>query len=487
LNRDTKSYGFNWKNYNLSYSPVLSNQYLYESFQYASTDSLNSYPYNGIYSLYPGDGYVFKLIGSNADLITNLTRLQSFNWIDRQTRAIFLETLFYNPHIDSFAYITILFEILPSGNLLKSIQIDVIKLFSDSSKVSYLLVFYLILSGFSMINEIFRIKKERLSYLKKFWNWVEILLITFSISAFVLSFNAYNNKNNALSFIQQTKGHAYLRLQHINNSYQILIICLAFALFFSIIKLIKVLRFNKKILYFIEIFKTVSFDLIFFSIGLFIGWFAFVQLMYLIINTQIMGFKSMTASIMSGLVILNGYQINELNSFEMSSLSKLIISLYYVAVLFFGISTLLTVLCFSICKAKESFEAKDKFNEISLMEVAKKKINLLAWQSVKDETASEDKNFLNEFITSINDLIYYLETVFILIYIFYNNLKYLLKNLKKIFTLKKINNRFIFNEEIREMIKSLKKTRNIENKLKEKTEKLKERRQIIIKNLQKKI
>jgi hypothetical protein len=247
LEKDTNIYGFSWTNYNSSYSPDLSNKLLYESFQYTSAKSLDSYPYDGTYSSYTGDGYVFKLKGSQLDLINNLAKLQSLEWIDRQTRAIFFETLFYNPNIDSFAYITILFEILPSGNFVNSIRIDVIKLFSDSSIVTYLLVAYLILTLFDLINEIFRMKKEGLSYVKKFWNWIEILIISFSISSFALSFNANRDRNKALDFIEQTEGFAYLRLQGMSISNQILIMCLAFALFFSNIKFIRILRFKIKL------------------------------------------------------------------------------------------------------------------------------------------------------------------------------------------------------------------------------------------------
>lgn len=62
--------------------------------------------------------------------------LQKLNWIDRQTRSIFIEFIIYNPNINMFSITTLLFEILPSGNLLKTTRFDVITLFTSLSNDS---------------------------------------------------------------------------------------------------------------------------------------------------------------------------------------------------------------------------------------------------------------------------------------------------------------------------------------------------------------
>lgn len=59
------------------------------------------YPFSGDYNnYYPGDGYVYELRGSRNFLRGNLSQLQQLGWIDRKTRAIFVEFSAYNPNIN---------------------------------------------------------------------------------------------------------------------------------------------------------------------------------------------------------------------------------------------------------------------------------------------------------------------------------------------------------------------------------------------------
>ena len=412
--KETNNYGFKWTAFNESYSPNLANQYLYESFQYESAASLNSYPYGGVYNTYTGDGYVFKLIGSAQDLISNLAQLQLLQWIDRQTRAVFIEILFYNPNVDSFAYITILFEILPSGNLVNSIQIVPIKLFNDSSLLTILLTVYFVLTIFFIINEADRARKEGFRYLKYFWNWIEIAIVSFSIASYALSFNAYNDKNAALNFIKQTEGFSYLRLQGMSYSNQLLLICFSFALFFTTIKFIKIIRFSEKILYFIELFKTAANDLINYSFGFFVYWFAFVQLMYLMFNSEYSYFRSFANSMMTGFIMLVGYHLDEWTSFEMSVFHKFLISCYEVSVILLSMYLVVSILCEAFKKAKDNFVKMGKYNAINLFAVMKKRFKAFLHKPIQNEieTIPADKSTVEKFNEKANELINYLEKVF---------------------------------------------------------------------------
>lgn len=97
--------------------------------------------------------------GSYDQIIGNISVLQSLNWIDRATRAIFVEFTAYNPNIDLFLYCTVLFEFLPTGSIVKSYQIKPMNLFSEVRqdtlvfKIAFFLV-YLAFIIFFMVKEI---------------------------------------------------------------------------------------------------------------------------------------------------------------------------------------------------------------------------------------------------------------------------------------------------------------------------------------------
>jgi polycystin 1L2 len=180
---DSKDYSFNWTSFNSSYIPDIDMLNTYKSFQHLSASSLDDYPYMTDFNTYLGDGYVFNLTGSLNELQSNLTLLQKLNWIDKQTRAVFIQFLLFNPNINMFAYLNILFEILPSGNMINSIQINTIQLFAKTKTTSILLIVYFVLICLMLVKEIPIMYKMKLKYLCQFWKLVNLLIITFSIAS----------------------------------------------------------------------------------------------------------------------------------------------------------------------------------------------------------------------------------------------------------------------------------------------------------------
>lgn len=66
--------------------------------------------------VYSGGGYVVELIGSVEKLRQKLLMLKTKNWLDRSTRAIFVEFQAYNAFANLFVYVKITLEFpLTSG------------------------------------------------------------------------------------------------------------------------------------------------------------------------------------------------------------------------------------------------------------------------------------------------------------------------------------------------------------------------------------
>ena len=141
LNEEKINFEIGWIN-NKTLVSLNNNQNIKESFEYTNSDELDSLAYFGIYTNYMGGGYVYRMTGNLKQIQSNLSILQNLSWIDRQTSAVFLEFSIFNVNINLFSYVTILFEKLPTGNLIKSSRIYPMSLLeSNGSYVSMRLAF----------------------------------------------------------------------------------------------------------------------------------------------------------------------------------------------------------------------------------------------------------------------------------------------------------------------------------------------------------
>jgi len=372
-----------------------------------SASSLDNYPYMTGLNTYLGDGYVFNLTGSLNELQSNLTLLRKLNWIDRQTRAIFIQFLLFNPNINMFAYLNILFEILPSGNMINSIQIDTINLFSNTKSTSILLIVYFILICLMLIKEIPIMNKMKWKYLIQFWKLVNLFIISFSIASFAVSFNFYYNQQKSLDLISQTQGYSYINFQGLTISNNLLIILLALSCFFSSIKFIRLFRFNKKILFFSKVFKKCLNNMTNFSFIFLVFLFAFIQIMYLSFNDQVKDFKSFTTSIMTVFnILITRCPIPFLNN-------NLVIFPFFFILDFIFLSLMILILENTFQSMKKDKEFKDKY-EIDYIEILKSKLNIFN-RKIKLEPTKKEKDNLNELSNNIDKLIAYFTEVFLLL------------------------------------------------------------------------
>ena len=420
MNLETKDYSINWASFNSSFIPNIDMINTYKSFQHMSASSLDNYPYITGLNTYLGDGYVFNLTGSLNELQSNLILLQKLNWIDRQTRAIFIQFLLFNPNVNMFAYLNILFEILPSGNMINSIQIDTIKLFSNTKSTSILLIIYFILICLMLIKEIPIMNKMKWKYLIQFWKLVNLLIISFSIASFAVSFNFYYNQQKYLDFISQSQGYSYINFQGLTISNNLLIILLALTCFFSSIKFIRLFRFSKKIIFFSKVFKNCLNNMANFSFIFLVFLFAFIQIMYLSFNDQVKDFKSFTTSMMTVFnILITRCPIPYLNN-------NFIIVPFFFILDFILLSIIITILEDTFQSVKNDKEFKDKY-EIDFIKIFKTKINIFN-RIRKLEPTKKEKDNLNELSITINKLIAYFTEVFLLVLFYFIciiNLKFL--------------------------------------------------------------
>ncbi len=298
FNEDNQNHSLSWS---LDQSNSVNSNYsqnVLAAFNFTKSSVLKDNIYFGQYTQYTGGGYVYVLDPGLATVKNDLLTLQQSNWIDKRTRAVFIEFTLYNPNLNLFSFCEMLFEILPSGNILPSVNIISANLWSTSREVTITgcLAGYLVIITIMMTVEIRSIRKKGLGYFVQFWPLVDWPLFAFSWTALPMYLYKLYASNDIINQISKNSIQTNLNFSTLSNQNEILGIILAICSFIATIKIIRLLRFAPNLEYLIETIRECVSCLISFMLVLFIIWFAYVQLMFLLYNQISYGYSTFVKS-----------------------------------------------------------------------------------------------------------------------------------------------------------------------------------------------
>ncbi|KAG1652539.1 Polycystic kidney disease protein 1-like 2 [Nymphon striatum] len=267
---------------------------LYE-FLYQSSFTLKSLPFWGILDWYGGGGYVFPFIpplfGKERKLQKLIDRLERNDWIDKSTRAVFVEFSVYNSQVNLYAMVTIVAEFQPGVLKLQRYHTD-FGLFTMICEV----MFFIYIIYFTVI-EIKQFMKEKKRYFGQIPNFIDLALIIFAYFAIGLFINREILTMKVMEIFKETEGKGYVRLQHVAAIDELLGYMIAFLVFFANMKFLHLLRFNKRLGILSTTLKDCAADLSSFGVCLLIVFLAFVQLFYLILGLHVSDYATFINSL----------------------------------------------------------------------------------------------------------------------------------------------------------------------------------------------
>ncbi len=193
-----------------NWSPPTSRQ---SEFGYQSAQQLNEwFAFPGKNAIYPGDGFAATL--SSADQAnTTLSDLRALNWIDALTRAVFLDVISYNPHIDIFIQSRSLFEIYPSGQFELTVYNRVIDLSFYPAKPKLMDIISIGLQGIVLGLLVYYTKEEATAiykegaslYFSQIWNTFDVINIVLIICLCVIRCILVSKSTAVLANLKQAK------------------------------------------------------------------------------------------------------------------------------------------------------------------------------------------------------------------------------------------------------------------------------------------
>jgi len=167
-------------------------------------------------------------------------------------------------------------------------------------------IIYLIFIIFFIVKEVRTFWRLRRQYLTMFWSWVEIQVITLSIAGTVIFVYRYVATLKLLDIFSKSGGNAYMKFQVVAYWNEVLLYMLGLLVFWSTIKFIKLLRFNKVMSLLGSTLKYASTSLLYFSVMFFLLFFAFIQFFYMTYSSQFRTFSTIVLTIEECLQMLVG-------------------------------------------------------------------------------------------------------------------------------------------------------------------------------------
>ncbi|XP_076020185.1 polycystin-2-like protein 1 [Genypterus blacodes] len=296
----------------------------------------------GLLTTYSGAGYYQDLGRTREESVITLTELIDNLWLDRGTRAAFIDFSTYNANINMFCVIRLLVEFPATGGAIPSYQIRTVKLIRYITYWDYFilgceLIFCLFILYY-IVEEILELRIHKFSYFKSIWNILDIVVIMLAFVAIV--FNVFRTvKVDKLlgKLLQQPEIYAdfeflaFWQTQYNNMN--------AVNLFFAWIKLFKYISFNKTMTQLSSTLGRCAKDILGFAIMFFIVFFAYAQLGYLLFGMEVESFSTFVKCIFTQFRIILG----DFDYDAIDRANRVLGPIYFVTYVFFVFFVLLNM------------------------------------------------------------------------------------------------------------------------------------------------
>ena len=321
-----------------------------DRWQHFSSSELNGFPFVGRLVTYDGGGYVANLGYNEETAWTVIADLHANSWLDKQTRAVFVEFTVYNANVNLFATAFLFIEVLPTGGAFPWADFKVFNgyrysLDSNLSSRLFELVFTIFVIYFT-VRELRLLLKQRVEYLKSFFNLIEILLLPLYIVMFTLIIYRWlSTARNIKEFKENPKDFVSFQYSAAADStLQAVIGVIAFLLN---IKFLRLFQFAKSFYRIALIMKSFAYPLAMFTIPFTLYFLLFAFVAHLGFGSQSEHYQSMMRTCVTQFLHLLGA-----TDFEEIKLSNPMFGpFYFLAYSIFMMNIVFNVFMVIICEA----------------------------------------------------------------------------------------------------------------------------------------
>ncbi|XP_064190727.1 polycystin-2 [Anguilla rostrata] len=343
---------------------------------YTEQARLNGTGHWGRISSYGGGGYYLDLSRSREETAAQLRALKENLWLDRGSRAVFIDFSVYNANINLFCVVRLVAEFPATGGVVTSGQFQTVRLLRYVSGWDYFIatceIAFCLFVLYYVVEEVLEIRIHRVHYFRNLWNCLDVLIVALSSAAIITNIyrtwsvgQKLQNLLHHYSSYPDFQHLAYLQVQYNNLA--------AAIVFFAWVKLFKFINFNKTMSQLSTTMSRCAKDITGFTIMFLIIFLAYAQLAYLVFGTQISDLSTFQGCIFTQFrIILGDFKFSELEE-----ANRVLGPLYYTTFVFFVFFILLNMFLAIINEAYSEVKgdmAQQK-SEMELTDLIKKGYN----------------------------------------------------------------------------------------------------------------
>ncbi|XP_061191553.1 uncharacterized protein LOC133199700 [Saccostrea echinata] len=273
-------------------------QSLRRAWKYSSEDEGIDVP--GEIHMYKPGGYVIMLPRSLTEAHDLVHHLVEYRWVDRHTRALFLELNLYNPNINIFTYAMFIAEFIETGGILPWSNIWVFRPNEFTGALgTYALLCYLVFLIFLCLGT-FRVIKElyqrRLKFLKQIWNLVDMTCIVLSYIGIVVFSIRLDKANETIPKAKELSNDTFDGFQTV-FLWDFAFNCIVGVLtFITTLRILRILGYNRRLTEIVRVITSSARDLIGFGLVFSIIYSAYVIFGFLIYGTSLSEYNTVFKS-----------------------------------------------------------------------------------------------------------------------------------------------------------------------------------------------
>lgn len=363
---DNGRYGPGWVSIQIDSGANMSGHF--EPWVYRTATDLGSYPYIGQVKTYTGGGFTFEVNSSSIELINDLRRN---HWIDERTRAVFVEFSLYNVPTNLFISVSLLSEFMPTNGMVKVEDIKVAKLNRPQDGM-YLAVLgcqlvtmvFLVTFIYKEVKKLYRLRRK---YFEDPWNWIEIvILVSIGMSVVVLIFRdmetsvAFDNSKPT----KNTPGGRFINLSTAATMEELLTYTLGILIFFCNVKLLKLMKFSRRIVIFSKSLSIAAPSLLSFFVVFLVIFAGFSSMYFLTIGSYSKNFRSFIDTLETMLsTLLGGFDYDVMVQ-QLAIIGPIFFVLFMVFVVMILMNIFLAIIIDSIGEAHKHLTLEDEDVEL---------------------------------------------------------------------------------------------------------------------------
>lgn len=239
-----------------------------------------------------------------------LNDLKSNDWVDKYTRAVFVEFTVYNGHSNLYCVANLLLEFTAAGGVVPFIQLLSTRI--DRYVGNFLLFVLICEVSFVLFTLVFtyrefkRLLKTSLrNYLTAFWTWVEIALLSLSWTSIVLYFIRFAlDKFTKKAF--RNNPDEFVDFHHLALVDQLFGYVYAFVVFMISVKFLRLFRFNRRMSLLGSTIKCAAKELLHFGIIFGLVFVGFSHLCYLVFSHELYKFHTFVTTVETLISVMLG-------------------------------------------------------------------------------------------------------------------------------------------------------------------------------------